>query len=192
MCKGYYCMEVNTINSVGFCATLQAPLAKRTVNRSLLKAPKSELKQLCGPEEKRKAKAIVASATASNALISAATAQAPGADLLPLKAVETTMVASILNGVYNFNLGGAVLKGIAGALLASSAGQELFKIATKTVSWIPLIGNCLNSIASGSVTASLGALIIEAAEAADKARRQGKDQDEIIKILKEFIEKMKE
>lgn len=34
-------MEVNTINSVGFCATLQAPLAKRAVNRSLLKASKS-------------------------------------------------------------------------------------------------------------------------------------------------------
>lgn len=34
-------MEVNTINSVGFGATLHALLAKRAVNRSLLKASKS-------------------------------------------------------------------------------------------------------------------------------------------------------
>ena len=183
-------MKVKTINRVNYGATLKAVTPKKMVNRNLLKASSSNLKPLAGPEEVEKAKAIVASATTANAITSALTAQLPG-ELIILKAVETSMVAGILNGIYDYKLSSSVLKGIGASLLASSAGQELFRLSSKAFTWIPLLGNTLNAVISGSVTAALGTLIIEAAEAADKARRQGKEQAEIIKELRDFIEKMK-
>ena len=185
-------MAITALNSTLPKTTINLVRPTKTLNRATLQATSSQLKTLAGPEEVKKAKKVVLTAVASNTLISGFTAQAAGAELFLLKAVETTMVTSILNGIYGFNFGGALLKGISASLLASSAGQELFRVATKTITWIPVIGNAVNMAVSASVTAALGSLIIEAAEAGDKARKTGAKHEEVIKKMEDFLKKMED
>ncbi len=191
MCKGYYRMEVNAINNIGFGATLQAPLAKRAVNRSLLKAPKSELKALCGPAEVKMAKAAVAAYSTGNAGLAALTAQAPGFDEVALSGVEIGMATYILNGIYKFDLSKNALKIIGTGLAGHKIGTSTFRWLSKTVTWFPLAGNALNAFVAGTTTATLGAALIQAAEFMDKQRKQGKTMDEVLNALQDFIKKMK-
>lgn len=169
---------------------MQVSLAKKAVNRSLLKGTKSNLKPLAGPEEVRKAKNWVAAYTAGNAGVAAAMAQAPGADEVALAGVEVAMAAHIINGIYKFDLSKNALKIIGTGLVGHKIGSSAFKWLSKSVTWIPLLGNTVNAVVAGSTTAALGAALIKTAEFMDEQRKKGNTMDEIMKKLQEFIKNM--
>ncbi len=64
-------------------------------------------------------------------------------------------------------------------------GKTAFKMASKSLTWVPGIGNALNAIVAGSTTAALGASLISLAEDIDKARKRGEKLDEFIKKMEE-------
>lgn len=189
MCKGYYCMEVNTINNIGFGATLQAPLAKRAVNRSLLKAPKSELKTLCGPAEKQKAQKWLTVYAATNTGIAAGLAQFPGADVAWLASVEAAMTLHIFNGIYGFKLSKSAMESLSAAAKGTAGGLLAFFVASKAVTWIPFIGNFINAGTAMLVTKALGEWLIDKAEETDKARKRGEKIDDFIKRIESYKKK---
>lgn len=176
-------MNVNAVSRVSFGATLQSPVAKKIVNRSLLKAPKSDLKVLCGPEELKKAKAIVAINVAENAGIAAGMAQMPGWDELALSANEIKMAMEIYNGVYNFGFDKTTVKSILTGFIGNRIGTWLFKGASKLVTWMPGVGNGLNATVAGTTTAALGAAIVSNAEEMDRARRNGQSLEKFLKSM---------
>jgi len=145
----------------------------RLIDRSILQK-KSDLANLNGYYEKQKAKKWVAAYTAGNSITAAAMAQCPGVDEVALSGVEAAMTMHIMNGIYNFNLSTAMIKSVAIALAGHKAGTTAFKAASKFFTVIPVFGNGLNAIISGTTTAALGVLIISFAEKLDKYRQEGK------------------
>ena len=90
--------------------------------------------------------------------------------------------AIIQNG---FDLSKTRLKSIASGCMGTAVGTGMFKVASKTLTWIPLLGNCLNAAVAGVTTAMIAESLIEIAEQMDTARRRGEKIDEIIKKLEE-------
>ena len=124
-----------------------------------------------------------------NAGLAAATAQAPGFDEFVLAGVEVAMATHIFNGIYKFNLSKTLLKSLAMGVAGHAIGKTTFKLASKSVTWIPLLGNSLNAVISGGTTATLGAALIDMAESMDKARIRGKKLDEFIKAMEDEVNK---
>ena len=110
-------------------------------------------------------------------------AQAPGADEVMLAGVEVAMATHILNGIYNFDLSKTLLKTLGTAASGNIVGKSTFKLASKTFTWIPGVGNSLNAIVSGTTTAAIGAALIDKAEEMDRARRNGKKLDDFFKKM---------
>ena len=92
---------------------------------------------------------------------------------------------NIFNKIYKFNFSSTILKSLAMGVTGHAVGKTAFKLVSKSITWIPILGNAVNAVISGSTTAALGAAIINAAEKLDDARRRGKKLDEIIKKLGE-------
>lgn len=172
-----------TAGSMNFGAALQTATTQKLVNRSLLKSQKSNLRNLCGPEEVKKAKAIVAVTVAENTGLAAAMAQMPGIDEIALSANEIKMAMEIYNGVYDFDFDKTAIKSLVAGVAGKSVGNFLFKSASKCLTWIPGLGNGLNASVAGGTTAALGAAIISNAEEMDKARKRGKKFDDFFKKL---------
>lgn len=175
-------MRVSATNNQNFCAT-KTKLASKVVNRAKLKPSTTNLKPLAGPEEKRKARRWVAAYTAGNATLAAATAQAPGVDELALSGVEVIMATHIFNGIYDFKFSKTILKALAAGVAGHAIGKTTFKLISKAVTWVPVVGNGVNAVVSGTTTAALGASLIEMAEEMDEARRRGKKLDDFIKEM---------
>lgn len=174
-------MNISAINGENF-GVLSRP-TKRIVDRSLLKLQKSNLTNLCGPEEIKKAKIIVGLTVAENAGIAAAMAQMPGFDEVALSANEIKMAMEIYNGVYDFDFDKTTIKSLIVGLAGKSVGKFLFKGASKLLTWVPGLGNGLNATVAGGTTAALGAAIISNAEDMLKERQNGKKLDSFFKKL---------
>lgn len=176
-------MNVSSITQTGFTGVpVQSSLK---LNRQILKSTTTDLLHLAGPEEKSAAKAWVVAYTAGNAVLAAATAQAPGFDEALLAGVEVVMATHIFNGIYDFKFSKTALKSLGSGVAGHVIGKNAFKLATKAFTWIPGIGNGLNAIVSGTTTAALGAALIDMAEDFDKKRRQGEKLDEFIKKMEQ-------
>lgn len=178
-------MNVSAIKSAGVGVSLKAPTTKKLINRSVLKSQNSNLKNLCGPEEVKKAKKIVALTVAENAGLAAAMAQMPGFDEVALSANEVKMAIRIYNEVYKFSFDKTTIKSLIAGIVGKSVGKFLFKGASKCLSWIPGLGNGLNAGVAGGTTAALGALIISNAEDMDKARKNNEKLDNFFRKLEE-------
>ena len=174
-------MRISSNYPVCLCGIPQTVNLK--LNRNLLKPSSSKLSKLAGYAEKSEAKGWVAVYTASNAGIAAFTAQAPGADEFALAGVEVLMATHILNGIYNFNLSKTAIKSLATGVAGPVIGKTTFKLASKSLTWIPIIGNTLNATVAAATTAALGAALISTAEEMDEARRRGKK-------LQDFLDEM--
>ena len=172
-------MNVSTINQVSFSANMNTPMLTKTVNRKLLKTT-SSLKPLCGPEEVKLAKAIVAINVAENAAIAAGMAQMPGLDEVVLSANEIKMAMEIFNVVYDFKLSKTIVESLLTGFIGNRLGTWLYKGASKAFTWIPGLGNGLNATIASGTTAALGAKIIDTAEKMDKARKRGDSLDKFI------------
>lgn len=183
-------MYVSPISSVTNFGNSK-PLMKtpRLINRNLLQKV-SSLENLNGYTEREKAKKWVAAYSFGNGVAAGAMAQAGGLEELLLAGVEVAMAAHIINGIYHFDLSKNALKIIGTGIAGNKIGTTTFKWASKTFTWIPLLGNTVNAAIAGSTTAALGAALIKAAEFMDEQRKKGKDMEEIMKKLKEFIKKM--
>lgn len=176
-------MNVSAINGVNFCGGIKPVNAKRMINRKSLVSQTCDLINLYGPKEKRKAKWWVAAYTAGNTGIAGLSAQAGGLEEAALAGVEAVMTAHIFNGIYKFNLSKTLLESLATAIKGHFIGKTTFKLASKSVTWIPGIGNTINAAVAGTTTAALGAYIIDKAEEFDKARIRGEKIDDFIKKM---------
>ena len=110
-------------------------------------------------------------------------AQMPGADEAALAGVEVVMATHIFNGIYDFKFSKTALKSLATGVAGHAVGKTAFKLASKSLTWIPGIGNALNAIVAGSTTAALGAALISVAEEMDDARKRGKKLDDFFEKL---------
>ena len=167
------------------------PLTKnaKLINRSVLKKT-SSLRDLRGYAEREEAKGWVAAYALGNGAAAAALAQAGGLEEVLLSGVEVAMAAHILNGIYNFDLSKNAIKIIGTGIAGHKIGTTTFKWLSKSVTWVPLVGNAVNAAVAGSTTAALGAALIKTAEFMDEQRKKGKSMEEIMKKLQEFIKKM--
>lgn len=95
------------------------------------------------------------------------------------------MATTIFNGVYYFDFSKTVIKNLLVGIIGNRVGTYAFKGASKLVTWIPGIGNCINAAVAGSTTAALGASIIAMCEDMDKARKRGEALDRFIKKMDE-------
>lgn len=178
-------MLVQGITGVNFGGIVQPAKVAKSLNRSVLKQGQSALSSLNGPAEVRKSKAWVAAYTASNAGIAAAMAQAPGLDECALAGVEVVMATHIFNGIYDFKFSKTVLQSLGMGVAGHAVGKTAFKMASKSLTWIPGVGNALNAVVAGGTTAALGAALISIAEDMDKARKRGEKLDEFIKKMEQ-------
>lgn len=138
---------------------------------------------LNGPYEVSKAKKWVAAYTAGNAVLAGATAQAAGLEELALSGVEAAMALHIFNGIYDFKLSKTLLEALATGVKGHFIGKTTFKMASKSLTWIPIIGNSLNATVAGVTTLSLGMNLIEKAEELEKAQKRGESIDSFINSL---------
>lgn len=176
-------MNIAPINNVGFVGSFNYKKPTKVLNRTLLQHCESNLKQLQGPREKEKAKNWVAGFTLANTSAAAFTAQAPGLDEFVLSSVEVLMATHIFNNIYDFKFSKTVLKNLAAGVAGHAVGKSAFKMASKVLTPIPILGNTLNAVIAGTTTAALGAALIEMAEEMDNARTRGSKLDDFIKKL---------
>lgn len=155
------------------------------INRSLLKQTSTNLSKLAGPAEKSEAQAWVVAYTLGNAGLASAMAQMPGVDEAALAGVEVVMATHIFNGIYDFNFSKTALKSLGTGVAGHAVGKTTFKLASKSLTWIPGIGNALNAFVAGTTTAALGAALISLAEEMDETRKRGKKLDDFFKKLGE-------
>ena len=182
-----YVSPITTATNFGSAKSLTK--TNKLLNRSSLQKV-SALNDLRGYAEKEKATNWVAAYSVGNGAAAAALAQAGGLEELLLSGVEVAMAAHILNGIYNFDLSKNALKIIGTGIAGHKIGLSTFKWASKSITWVPLLGNAVNAAIAGSTTAALGAALIKTAEFMDDQRKKGKKMDEIMKKLQEFIKKM--
>ena len=178
-------MSLSAVNNISFGANLKPCKASHIINRTHLKTTDSMLKPLCGPKEKEEAKKAVMTYIGTNIGTGIVTAQLPVADEIAMAGVEVLMAHEIFNRIYKFDLAKTRLKAIAAGCMGTAVGTSMFKVASKTLTWIPLAGNCLNAVVAGVTTAMIAESLIEIAEQMDAARRRGEKIDEIIKKLEE-------
>ncbi|DAB12101.1 TPA: hypothetical protein CPT98_02345 [Candidatus Gastranaerophilales bacterium HUM_19] len=177
-------MQVSPIKDLNFGNNKILSKSTCKIKRELLQKT-SCLKNINGPEEVKEARGWVAYYTAANTGIGALSAQAPGADELALAGIEVAMATTIFNGVYYFDFSKTVIKNLLVGIIGNRVGTYAFKGASKLVTWIPGIGNCINAAVAGSTTAALGASIIAMCEDMDKARKRGEALDRFIKKMDE-------
>ena len=174
-----YLSQINPTTNFGCAKMLQKK--PKLLDRSTLQRC-SNLKNLQGSFEKRKAWKWVWGYSAGNATTAAFMAQLPIFDELVLSSVEGIMTAHIMNKIYKFDFSMSIIKSMATALAGHKAGTTAFKYATR---FIPLVGNSVNAAIAGSTTLTLGGLIINTAEKLDKLRKAGKPID--IYIIKDLL-----
>lgn len=149
--------------------------------RKNLSQKSSVLRDLAGPAEKSRARKRVAMYSAGNAVIAAATAQAPGVDEAILSGVEVTMAMDICKNVYKFKNSESIVS----SLLAGFTGNRIGSWLFKSVSWIPGVGNAINAGVAGCTTAAIGEGVITACEKMEKNLKRGEKIDEFIKKMEE-------
>lgn len=170
-------MRINGICTKSFGA-MNFPA--RTISRKSLNAGNSQLKALAGAYEKGKARAWVIAYTAGNSALAGATAQAGGLEEFLLSGVEVAMAAHIFNGIYDFKLSKTALKSLAAGVAGHAVGKTTFKLASKSLTWIPGLGNLLNAGVAGTTTAALGFALVEMAEDMERSMRNGKRMEDFL------------
>lgn len=194
-------MNIMPINSPAFSAGLKASMLSKNVNRKLLHATKSDLKALAGSnipsflkQENKKAKAEkwLTAYVAGNTAIAASLSQIPGADIAALAGVEAVMALHIFKGIYKFDLSKSALESLTAAAKGATAGLTAFFLASKSVTWIPFIGNCINGATAFAITGALGKWLISKAEEMDKIQKIYKDREANNKRMKEFFKQMEQ
>jgi uncharacterized protein (DUF697 family) len=105
-----------------------------------------------GPHEKSKARDIVHKYAIYSGTIGLATAQAPGFDTVALSFNDGTMLSEIAD-IYKLNNKEANIATFIGASASHYVGVQLF---TKTISWLPGLGNAVNCAVAATVTEALG------------------------------------
>lgn len=103
-----------------------------------------------------KALIIVQSAATTAAGTAAALAQAPGADEVALTAVTTGMAWSIAK-IYNMKATGETVASFIAVAFGATFGTRL---ATKLVSWFPIIGNAANAASTFALHQLIGFALI--------------------------------
>lgn len=122
------------------------------------------------------AKGVVIGMTMTNAFIGFVSAQVPFGDEVVLSSVEAAMGLKIVKGIYGFKFGDAVIKSIMLAVKAHIVG----KVLSKSVSWIPGIGNLINAGVAGYTTKAFGYALVDECERIQSELDRGKKIDDIL------------
>lgn len=122
------------------------------------------------------AKGVVIGMTMTNAFIGFVSAQVPFGDEVVLSSVEAAMGLKIVKGIYGFKFGDAVIKSIMLAVKAHIVG----KVLSKSVSWIPGIGNFINAGVAGYTTKAFGYALVDECERIQSELDRGKKIDDIL------------
>ena len=126
--------------------------------------------------KEEEAKGVVVGMTMTNAFIGFFSAQLPGFDEIALSSTELAMGLKIVKGIYGFNFGDAVIKSIMLTVKAHFVG----KAVSKTVSWIPGIGNAINAGIAGYTTKAFGYALVDECERIQRELDRGKKIDDIL------------
>ena len=126
--------------------------------------------------KEEEAKGVVVGMTMTNAFIGFFSAQLPGFDEIALNSTELAMGLKIVKGIYGFNFGDAVIKSIMLTVKAHFVG----KAVSKTVSWIPGIGNAINAGIAGYTTKAVGYALVDECERIQRELDRGKKIDDIL------------
>ena len=126
--------------------------------------------------KEEEAKGVVVGMTMTNAFIGFFSAQLPGFDEIALSSTELAMGLKIVKGIYGFNFGDAVIKSIMLTVKAHFVG----KAVSKTVSWIPGIGNAINAGVAGCTTKAFGYALVDECERIQRELDRGKKIDDIL------------
>lgn len=126
--------------------------------------------------KEEEAKGVVIGMTMTNAFIGFVSAQVPFGDEVVLSSVEAAMGLKIVKGIYGFKFGDAVIKSIMLAVKAHIVG----KVLSKSVSWIPGIGNFINAGVAGYTTKAFGYALVDECERIQRELDRGKKIDDIL------------
>lgn len=126
--------------------------------------------------KEEEAKGVVVGMTMTNAFIGFFSAQLPGFDEIALSSTELAMGLKIVKGIYGFKFGDAVIKSIMLTVKAHFVG----KAVSKTVSWIPGIGNAINAGVAGYTTKAFGYALVDECERIQRELDRGKKIDDIL------------
>ena len=126
--------------------------------------------------KEEEAKGVVVGMTMTNAFIGFVSAQVPFGDEVVLSSVEAAMGLKIVKGIYGFKFGDAVIKSIMLAVKAHIVG----KVLSKSVSWIPGIGNLINAGVAGYTTKAFGYALVDECERIQSELDRGKKIDDIL------------
>jgi uncharacterized protein (DUF697 family) len=102
--------------------------------------------------EKKKCNYIIHTASASAAAIGGGLAQVPGADNIPLSALQCTMIISIAS-VFNQSITKSTAQSILASQLATISGRAISQFL---VGWMPGIGNAINASTAAGITETIG------------------------------------
>lgn len=183
-------MYISPVNyATNFGSTKMLTSSSKLMNRKTLQKV-SSLNNLNGYLEKEKARNWVALYSAGNSFAAGTLAQAGGLEEFLLSGVEVLMAAHILNRIYKFDLSKNAIKIIGTGIAGHKIGTSTFKWLSKSITWVPLLGNTVNAVVAGSTTVALGEALIKTAEYMDEQRKKGKEMSEILKKLQEFIKNM--
>ncbi|MEI7473334.1 MAG: hypothetical protein WCK67_01015 [bacterium] len=120
------------------------------------KTGKLSFKGLTLEERDERAWGIVHAASAANAGIAAALAQAPGGDMAALQAATGVMALS-LAAVYGLD---PISTGVMTSIAVTTASSVGVQTASKLFTWFPGAGNALNAAVAAGVTEAAGSTLI--------------------------------
>lgn len=186
--------NIKNISKFSACATapLLAMQANDVFDRSKLEDV-SELSNLNGPEEVKRAKKVVKVCALLNTGIAGFTAKSAIISSIALAGVETYMINTILNEIYGMDLKKSMSEALERALYASICGTSLTRnVSNLFLGKIPLFGNAYCAAIGGAITKKFGDNVIKYAEKIEKENYYAKSREEQEKLILETIKEIKE
>lgn len=117
---------------------------------------KSADKSAITADQQRKCHAIIHSSSAAAAAIGFGLAQLPGSDMIPLMALQATMVVS-LGAVFGLTIRKSSGKAVVSCIGAGQIGRITARSLTNVfTAWIPGVGNAVNAATAGGFTEAIG------------------------------------
>lgn len=141
---------------------------------------------LGGRDREKEARGVVVGMTIANTFVGGAAAQLPVADIAACASVVGVMCTKIAT-IYDVKLTYAVMD----AIKQSFGASLLAGLSVKTVTWIPLIGNVVNAVATGAITKTVGDRLVDKFETAMKKAQEEFDRNEKLKNIIDENEKLK-
>ena len=122
-------------------------------------------------EQRMKAHFAIHSASAAAALVGAGLAQIPLSDSVPLSAIQISMILQ-LGGIFHIRLNQSTASATLGSATSTLIGRSL---SSALISWVPFVGNIVNSATASSVTEIIGwAVANDFANRSERSIRSGK------------------